>query len=385
MRTKRAKPGLKQMALTLLLCLSNTAWAQEASSIDDYVRTYAEARERGDLAAAESAVSAALAASEARDGNGGLTPALAFNVARTRVELGQWRTAYMPAQRAYELSREQGANSPVDPVRAQLLYGRVRLNIEGRYAVGFLRDALERAETREDLVSDRYEAADQFGLWAVEMHRYDLARRAWSIAANAAAGAPYDAAFARGRARAYEGIAVTLQSVTRDVYMRSTVVREARERFAEAHPLLQPYAMLDAADGSLTRPQEIYAHLLAWETAVWAKTTSDDWAMSRHGTLAANPTAVDQQPLCALQIDRGRLFYPTQPENEGQVGAVVVRLRFSPAGDHLTTDIAAAVGDENFARMVTQSLPEWTARMDSNGECFRPVVYFVQIAFAFRQ
>jgi TonB family protein len=372
------------LLLAVCICATGEASAQESSS--PLPPAYGEALERGDLAAAEAAVSAALQHSEQRDGEGGGTAALAFALAHTRVLQGRWLEAKQPAQRAHDLARARGAVSGVDLLRSRLLLGRIRLSEEGLDAASFVSAALDEAKTRADLAPDRYEAAEQFGLWAMGAHRYHLARTAWAFAAEAAQGAPYDAQFARGRARIYEGVAIAMTSMTRDVVLRGQVAREVRERFEEAQPLVQPFALLDTPDGALAEPHRIYALMLAWDTAIWSKMTAETPRGGR-STLRANPAAMEGAPVCAIAQPGPALQFPAGQRREGQLGAVVVRLRFSEAGTMLGADIAASVGHEGFERLVADAIAQWRTSADTSnppGCRVRPVLY-VPVAFSYRQ
>lgn len=364
---------------------ATAAIAQDVSPISTHFQQYIAALDRGDLVTAEAEASAALAASEQRDGGGGRTPILAFNLARTRVALGQWEQASAPAQRAYELSRRVNA-SGVDPLLSGLLLGRVRLSLEGFRATGFLSGLLDRSNDREDLLADRYDAAEQLGLWAMQTNNHLISRNAWRHAAEAARGAPFDAGFARGRARAYEAIAIALKSFTRDVFMSATDAREAREGLAEAYALVQPFAFTAGADDQVTAPQQLYAEILAWDAAVWSKVTTDDPARSRDARLSANPNSIDGVPFCAIRRSDGdNLTYPAQQAREGQLGAVVVRLRFSDQGAYQGASVAASVGDEDLQHNVAAAAATWTYSIDSLEGCKPAAILYVPIVFAMRE
>lgn len=372
-------------AFTALALGASDANAQ-SPSIADHYRAYTEALQNGDINTAATAAEAALRASEQRDGDGGRTAVLALNLARVRLQLAQWPEARVAAQRAISLTEAHGAESGVDPTMARLLLGRAWLGAEGRPGALHLSDVLENAANRTDLIGDRYDAADDLGLWALQMHDYLLARRAWAAAATVAGGAPYPADFALGRARAYEGLAIALQWFSRETTPSRLIVNEVRERFAEAHPLLQRYALLDAPDGQLTAAQDVYALMLAWDTALWSKLASDNRANWHLEQLEANPTVVEGTPVCAVDLQRSAISYPADNAARSQIGAVIVRLRFDAAGTMLSSDLAASVGDEDFPQAVANSVRTWTARVTPTAPagCVVPPVVFVPVAFAFR-
>lgn len=373
--------------LALLTFAAVEARAQEAPSAESHFRSYEAALQRGDLIAAEASAAQALALADQPAAESSRTTVLAFNLARVRAALGQWQQALAPAQRAYDASRTRGAASGVDPLMARLLWGRVRVAVEGFPGAGFLGSALEDAEGREDLLGDRYDAANDLGMWAMQMRNFGLARTAWRLASDASRGAAYDARYARGRALAYEGMAISLQSVTRDPIMRPLVAREARDRFAEAQPLIHPFAIVDAADGARTEPQALYAQLLAWDEIVWTKMASQDFTRRGIEQLDANPRTLDGAPVCAL-TRRGPdgLAFPLISPQRGQIGAVVLRIRFGPDGAHLGTDVAAAVGNTEFEEEVNNAVASWTFAPIANDPegCGVPSIYYFSVTFGYR-
>lgn len=75
-----------------------------------------------------------------------------------------------------------------------------------------------------------------------------------------------------------------------------------------------------------------------------------------------------------------------QQLREGQLGAVVVRLRFGADGAYVGADVAAAVGDEDFERAVGAVAARWAfaANPQSSQGCRVPGVYFVPVTFYMR-
>ena len=141
--------------------LAATASAQTGDAPNPVIahyRAYRAALERNDMAAAEVAAEAALAASEARDGDGGRTAVLAMNLAQARLDRGRTREALAPAQRAHGLALSRGAQSGVDPLLASLILGRAELaGDDGNEAR--LVAALEQAKGRSDVHTEAYAAA----------------------------------------------------------------------------------------------------------------------------------------------------------------------------------------------------------------------------------
>lgn len=376
---------LTSVAAVISISFVDLAAAQDATPTATHFHEYSQALERGDLAGAEVAARAALEASQQSDGEGGRTALLAFNLARVRAQLGQWQEARAPAEEAYSLSRRGVAG--LDPAMSELLWGRVRVATEGLHGADFLSNALERDANRTDLIGDRYDAADQLGLWAMQTRNYLIARAAWSQAADAAQGAPFDQNYARGRARAYEGMAIALQSMRRDLTMspmeRRISARQVHERLREAHELVRPFAFADSAE--LTGPQELYAQILAWDAAVWSKMASEDPARLGDPQLDTAPLGAGNTPFCAiLQQNGGQPFFPAQQAREGQLSAVVLRLRFDEQGRYLGASVAAAVGADDFARNVATAAANATYVTQRDGGCRVSPIQYQRVTFVFR-
>lgn len=368
---------LRFAVLTALV--ATTAIAQEPPPVVTYYQQYSAALEHGDLEAAERAAASALAASEQRDGNGGRTPILALNLARTRVQLGQWQDASSPARLAYDLSRTNSA-SGVDQGMAGLLWARVRLANEGFQASGFVSEMLDRSEDRADLLGDRYDAAEQLGVWAMQTRNFLIARSAWAHAADTAQGAPYDAAFARGRALTHEGMAITLQGTTRDFSL--ALVRQALERLLRAHALIRPLAFADLPSESSRAARDLYAQILAWDAAIWSQLAADTPPQHVRERLDPTPRNIDGISVCAIRRESGsNRIYPSVQAPGGRLSAVVVGLHFDSLGAYQSADVMAALGDEGFIRVAAAAASTWTYVAELSGDCRTAALYFVPIAF----
>ena len=179
-------------AMALMAFLGSAAAAQQANPVMDNYHAYMAALQRGDRAGAEAPAAAALEASQARDGEGGRTAVLAFNLARLRVTLAKYAEAIEPASIAVRLSQAQGAASGVDPVLAQIISGRAELGADRRNAGAHLRTALVAANGRRDLDDDAYVAAVELGRWAYTSQYFDVMRTAYEAAIDHVASAPGD-------------------------------------------------------------------------------------------------------------------------------------------------------------------------------------------------
>lgn len=377
---------LRFAVLTALV--ATTAIAQEPPSVVAYYQQYSAALENGDLAAAERAAASALAVSEQRDGMGGRTPILALNLARTRVQLGQWQDASAPARLAYDLSRTNSA-SGVDQGMAGLLWARVRLANEGFQASGFVSEMLDRSEDRADLLGDRYDAAEQLGVWAMQTRNFLIARSAWAHAADTAQGAPYDAAFARGRALAHEGMAITMQSIARDDFRLTTLPRQALQRLSAAHALIRPFVFADSpSEPSRAAPdsraaQVLYAQILAWDAAIWSQLDSETPPRYFGERLEATPRNIDGIAVCAIRRESGsnRIDGSFQTLGGDQLSAAVAGLHFDSMGVYQGADLMATVGNEGFVRAAAVTASTWTYVAELSGDCRPAALYFVPIAF----
>lgn len=366
-------------AAALALLISAGAFAQDAPSIAGHFRQYQAAMQRNDLPAAEAAGAAALALSEQKDGDGGRTAVLSFNLARVRVQQGRWQEARAPALKAYTLSRAGTAG--VDPMMSALLYGRVRLQAEGGAAASDLSSLLDKSRNRADLVGDRYDAADQLGVWAAQSRSFQIARNAWAHAAQTAQGASFDAQFARGRAVGYEAIATMSLSIVRNLSLSRTVTHEGRARLTEAHALVRPFAFAPAQSGVVNTPQRVYGEILAWDAALWSLTYNSPPAVRRGPRLDPNPASFDGVPACVVTRTGDRPVYPLRESQEGQIGAATMVARFDADGIYRGIDVAGYVGDEAFVQAISRAAKTWAFAVQRTETCKPALVYYVPVAF----
>ena len=117
-----------QIAVLLVAILSGPVAAQQTPNpVTPHYRAYREALARGDLATADAEATAALEASQLRDGNGGSTPALALNTAFVRLREGHREQALVPAQLAATLVN--GPQSHLDPLIVDIAVKRALLRL----------------------------------------------------------------------------------------------------------------------------------------------------------------------------------------------------------------------------------------------------------------
>lgn len=377
--------GLVFGALAIVLC-AVAASAQAPLPVTAAYQQYTQAMQRGDLAGAETAASAALAASQARDGTGGRTPVLALNLARVRVQQGKWREAQAPTRQAYELSHASSA-SGVDPAMSGLLWGRVRLALEGLAAVDPLTALLQNTSTRNDLLGDRYDAAFDLGVWASHNSNHLLATRAWGFAADAAQGAPVDQRFARGQARTYEAEEMATQALTRELTLPPPIVQQIRAKLTEAYGLIRPFAFSPSRDAQVPPPQQLYAEILTWDRIVWSKVASDDATHRNDARLDPNPPSIDGVPVCPVHRNENgqHAYFPAARLARGQLAAVTMRMRFSDTGVYQGAEVAASVGDDGFLRNVTTATGAWTYSVAVTPACKPAPVFYEPVTFGIDQ
>ncbi len=258
-----------------LCVLSGAAHGQTPAPADPVLqnyRAYDAALGRGDLPAAEAAAAAALAASEARDGDGGSTARLAANLAQTRLDQGRGAEALAPAQRALAIVEAQGAQAGVDAFYARLLVGRAELAAQGPSAELRLRTALGEAASAQRQRVEAYDAAIDLGEWGLQQGRADVARDAFQMAVDLSGGQSETEALARAQAQLGMGIALSM--LDRPAQRGGTGTRltqapntDAEEALRAAMELARPFAERDARRGGVTRAQMTYSSALAWAHA----------------------------------------------------------------------------------------------------------------------
>jgi hypothetical protein len=197
------------MRASALACLlATSAFAQQPnSSVETHYARYRAAIERGDVHDAESAATAALDASRQRDGDGGHTATLAYNLALVRIDDGRAGEAIEPATLALRIA-EAGSASGLDPLLARLAFGQAQLAISPEQGASSLANALSDAAQRTDLDDRAFRAAAALGTWALEREQYEVARVAWAQAvAHVRGQAPADI-LARERARTAQAVAM---------------------------------------------------------------------------------------------------------------------------------------------------------------------------------
>lgn len=359
--------------LSALVCAAVAPAAHAQPAAADPVNTqyalYRSAIERGDLAAAETAAAAALAASQARDGEGGKTATLAYNLALMRIDGGRAGEAREPAALALRLA-EAGAD--LDPLAARLAFGQAELAAAPERGAEVLRTSLAQVGNREDLDDRVFRAAAALGGWALSVEQYDLARSAWAQAvAHVRGEAPADV-LARERARTAQAAAIVAQHAERPM---SRARDEAYALLSDAVDALYPYALEQSADGVMTPFQVAYAEAIGWRDFGRAVFTP------RHEIERRNLAGA---PMCAIRWSgNNALRYTLQMAYRGGVGFAVFRLITDETGRVTQIDVAHAAPEQDFSRSLSPVLARLRAIRSSRATdgCTMPRVHFQPVSF----
>lgn len=386
------KPVWAALALTFAL-LCNTAAAQTAPNpVIENFRAYRAALARNDLAAADIAAAAALAASEAQDGDGGRTGVLALNLALLRLDRNDAAGALAPAQRAYALA-QQGA-SGVDVNQARLTASRARLANEGEPALGEVVAAIETANaagSAGDLVQP---ATMDLAVWTFMHERYEASQAAWSMVGASVVSDSQQGAYLRGRAKLGEGAAVFMQLLDRRSGRRPYVL-EANALMIEARQMLAPLAEQESSNGEMTLAQLAYAEALAWRGALNAIAGSGQYDLPEEIEPEGDADGFVEMgggggsaTRCALKFrfNVDAINFPQREMIDEQVGSVVARFSLSETGAVTNRRVVARVGSPGFVRAVESAIGDWQiSRDDEESEpgCRMAMTVFRTVVFRF--
>lgn len=372
---------MKRAAAVLLIWALAATGALAQNPVLGHFRAYQAALEQNDLPAAEAAANAALAASEARDGDGGSTPVLTLNLATVRFLRGESANALGPAQRALALAQAGGEASRVSPIQAGLLLGRVELALARDAGAARVLAALEAGQDGTLPDDDIYDAAVHLGQYLTLGADYARAHQAWSIAANYASSARSSPAYALANARVWQAASMMLEDTTREGRGRGRLeadtAAQARRGLNEAVALLQPLAEIEAVDGRMTLAQSAYAQALAWRAVLRAKIRSDGVELPADepeaqgdGAYEIDLPASSPQARCHVRFNYTRdysLLFPDRALSEGQLAGMAVRFTVDETGQVTESLPVAVVGRDDFVRAVENSWRHWRVeRLESS-------------------
>lgn len=370
-------------------CFCSAALAQTPNPVVEHFRAYRAAMEQGNLAAASSEAEQALAASQARDGDGGRTAVLALNLANVRLMNHDAAGALQPAQRALALS--QNAASGVDPRLANLIYGRAELALNNRDGSGRINTVLTGSlDGLPD--SEIYAAAFDLGVWGMAAPDLYMARSAFVLAEAHAAGSPLGAVYGRGVARTGEGAVRFLDLIGPGSQrtMRGTDVDDVSEVMDDAVETLRPLTRWTT--DTPTIGEHAYAEAVAWQAMLHAK-LAVEWLTgdyitrqtNRFGDLLDTVGPADQiEDQCAARIVREDMTYPPEEQRHNHFGVVILLLRADGTGAITSRTILASRGSDAFPRTVQASWSDWRIERipDAPRSCRLSGAYLAHIHFA---
>lgn len=376
--------------------LAWTSASAQQNDVSEHYRAYRAALERQDIAAAASEAELALAASEARDGDGGRTGVLALNLANARLMRGDAAAALPPAQRANSLA-EAGA-AGLDPALAALVLGRTELAINGRTGADRLLQVLSERDLAGVSEVDVYVASAELGAWALRHRDYEAAIAAWSAAATHAAGSEINEQYGYARARTWQAAAMFFEEIGDNGRHRvdREIGQEAYRMLVEAADILRPMAAEEAPNLELTVAQRALADTMALERVVRAKMRSDDQPLPSDLTAQGDAdgaaeirslTPVDlTRPRCLVRLLHNPMpVFPSMAADRGYVAGLVLNVRIGADGGILESNVVSRIGDEAFATAVERVANRWRFERqdDSPPNCRMEMTILVPISFSF--
>ncbi|HUQ53119.1 MAG TPA: hypothetical protein VM692_12920 [Gammaproteobacteria bacterium] len=387
--------AIARSAWALLLAASAAAAQPSAAPVDPVVvnfRAYRAALERNDLAAAETAAAAALAASEAAQGR--RTAVLALNLANVRLALGDRYDALSPAQTAHTLATSS-ADSDVDPRVAALTLGRAEIAADERSGSRRLVEAIAAAEADTALASEVYDAAVALGRWAFDEQEYATAQQAWATAKKLAATTA-DPAYSRASALIGEGASIFLRNANpREVQTGSRMTKistpdaqSASDAFVTAQALLLPAAYAATPpQATLTAGQSAFAQAMAWQGALYARieTLNEPLPLPPSTLGMQDIPSYDRRGECSMRASNAgpEIEYPTEALFRYGVGAVVAHFALDTDGTIRARTIAASIPPGPLAEAVEASLDQWRIEKlpSSSASCCVPPSYYAMVRF----
>ncbi|MES1201524.1 MAG: energy transducer TonB [Pseudomonadota bacterium] len=362
------------LVLAVMFGASAAAQAPGSDTVLENFRAYRAAMARNDLIGAEHAAVLALAASEARDGDGGRTAVLAMNLALVRIQQGRVAEAREPAARALQLAEASGARSGVDPLLARLTLGQAELETDAAAGRARLVAALAEADARSDLNDSTVDAASALGRWFFEHDQLDDARAAYATVVTHSPGNDPLSTFIRARAETAEAAAWLKPGRLGHSSHRA---EEGQRLLADAVQLLGPLVAHENGQGELTTLQRVYAQALAWRAFAHLLDPHVDY--------------VDVPPMdpqkCMVQLNAPgndwEKYYPMMAAVRSQSGVVVVRTIIDADGGVTRMDVVAAAPNELFPTAAQRIFDEVqiTRRADALEGCTMAQLHFFALVF----
>lgn len=393
--------GALAAGLAWMCCMAASAQPAPNPIVQHY-RAYQAALDANDLAGAEREAAAALAASEARDGDGGRTAVLSLNLASVRFLNNNAAGAVEPGRRALAISRSVGeARSNVSPVLAQLIVGRAELAAGDATAAARLASALEAAQEARLDPAEIYDAAVDLGAWTFIRERFAESRQAWSVAAEYADGSRFGAQFSRANALTGGAAAMfmeELRALRRNEHLSEEVASDAWQMLNEALVALRPLAEMNT-EGEVTLAQRAYAQSLAWRSVLSARLQVDGLERPVYTEAQGDADGLSEvdvpgmgaaQPRCLVNIRvrnvNGIIPGDAIVQDGGAIAGLAIRYRINDSGGIDDIQTLAIVGSESFAESVERRYRNWRVerREDSPANCrmamsvIRPMSFVIE-------
>jgi tetratricopeptide (TPR) repeat protein len=364
---------IRKTVCACIVLLAGGAVVAQPDALNEQVAQFRAALERGDYAAADTALAAALQTSEAM--NGPATAQLAHALATIRLDLGKPAEAHAPAVRALELARAN-PNLGVDPISAELWVARAEAAMNRPEATARLSAALAQAQGRPDLARFLYPAAVSLGGALFQQGDYNGAIQAWTTVESIADTAP-SPVVARAQALNAKAASTFLGGVDRtkgsagEVRDRALTVRDMLEA---AKRLLRARVEEDQGDIPLDLARQVYAETLAWESVFNRKIQADNITIPAKDENAREfeYSAVNKdQRLCDVRFntDPAPVFVQTGAQS-GNMGAAVVEFDLDDRGR--TTDRRILVSippNGTYAQAIGKVYENWFAASSVSRRC----------------
>lgn len=365
------------------LGVANAQQTSVPSPLIQHYHAYNAALQKGDLATAEVEAAAALAASVEQYGDGGRTAVLSLNLAGVRLMREKFDSAIEPARKALALAEAQGEASRVDKHVARLILGRAELRTGGDAAVQRLEQAIKDAATVPGLAHEVYPAAVELGTYSFESRRFEISRNAWIASAQFADGGGGNADLALAGAKVGEaaaGIMIIANEIPRlQTGSRIPVTGEQFLQFdsllVEAMDTIHHQAVQESPSGELTLAQRVWGQAYAWRLALKSKLRSEGRDLPPGRKPRFEDTEIGASrfslPACSVRlIAEPRARFPPQARSNGEIGAVVLKIKVDDAGKLVRAQVAGSVGVPEFVDSVTSVVYQWRfEKNDSTSNC----------------
>jgi hypothetical protein len=370
---------------------SAQAPSPSAADIVSAFREYRAKLQAGDFEAAESAAARAMEASKARDGVGGRTGVLAYNLAVLRLARDRPVEALAPAELAVDAKT-------VDATAATLVLQQAQLGAQYPGAEAALSRTMFAAANRIDIRDAVFPAAYAIGRRRLAADDPKGALAAFEVAEKHAAGGVFGETMSLSQAQLGMVAALFADAEFRmSAKPTGTSVRvQAQDR--RAHSLavhvearLAPAAHQDAT-ASVSPVQKLYGDALAWLSLIEARAKSlIHVRLLSEAEIAAiraqYPTLSADQPKCLVDVEfTPKPDFPKAAGREGILGAVVMRFLIDKQGNTTDRQVVVTALDFSFRSATEAVMHKWPVKTHLNAptRCSPEQVLFARFMFCYR-